>query len=140
MRRRRPVSGEPLLVVRDLATWYELRRFGFLHQGWVRATDGVSLQVQEGEAVAVVGESGCGKSTLAKTLLGLVRPRRGDLWFEGRQIRTEDDWRWYRRRVGYVQQDPYAALPPFMTVRRVLEEPLVVNGVRSARERRARVV
>jgi len=134
------VSGEPLLVVRDLATWYELRRFGFLHQGWVRATDGVSLQVQEGEAVAVVGESGCGKSTLAKTLLGLVRPRRGDLWFEGRQIRTEDDWRWYRRRVGYVQQDPYAALPPFMTVRRVLEEPLVVNGVRSARERRARVV
>ncbi|MDR7407108.1 MAG: ABC transporter ATP-binding protein [Armatimonadota bacterium] len=134
------MRGDPLLAVRGLATWYELRRWGFLHQGWVRAVDGVSFQLAEGEAVAVVGESGCGKSTLAKTLLGLVRPLGGEVWFEGRRLGGADDWRWYRRRVGYVQQDPYGALPPFMSVRRILEEPLVVNGVSSPSKRRARVV
>lgn len=133
------MPGE-LLVVRDLATWYELRRWGLVHQGWVRAVDGVSFRLDEAEAVAVVGESGCGKSTLAKTLLGLVRPLRGEVWLEGRRVTTPEDWRWYRRRVGYVQQDPYGALPPFLSVRRILEEPLVVNGVGSPRERRARVV
>lgn len=134
------MPGRPLLVVQDLATRYELRRWGFLHQGWVRAVDGVSFHLQEGEAVAVVGESGCGKSTLARTLLGLVRPLRGEVWFDGRRLETAEDWRQYRRKVGFVQQDPYGALPPFMTVRRILEEPLVVNGVSSAAERRARVV
>jgi len=134
------VSVDVLLEVRELATWYELRRFGFVHQGWVRAVDGVSFQLRAGEAVAVVGESGCGKSTLARTLLGLARPLRGEVWFEGRPLVSREDWRRYRTRVGYVQQDPYGALPPFMTVRRILEEPLVVNGVASRAERRARVV
>ncbi len=134
------MPGEVLLVARHLCTWYELKRFGLLHQGWVRAVDGVSFELRAGEAVAVVGESGCGKSTLAKTLLGLVRPVRGEVWFGGRLLQTPEDWRAYRRRVGYVQQDPYGALPPFMTVRRILEEPLVANGVRSAADRRARVV
>lgn len=133
------MSDRPLLEVRELRTWYELRRFGFLHQGWVRAVDGVSFEVARGEAVAVVGESGCGKSTLVKTLLGLVRPLRGEVWFGGRRIATAADLRWYRSQVGYVQQDPYGALPPFLTVRRILEEPLVVNGVRSRQEREARV-
>lgn len=133
------MSDRPLLEVRELRTWYELRRFGFLHQGWVRAVDGVSFVVARGEAVAVVGESGCGKSTLVKTLLGLVRPLRGEVWFDGRRIATAADLRWYRAQVGYVQQDPYGALPPFLTVRRILEEPLVVNGVRSRQEREARV-
>jgi peptide/nickel transport system ATP-binding protein len=134
------VPGEALLRVRGLSTWYELRRWGLFHQGWVRAVDGVSFQLAQGEAVAVVGESGCGKSTLARTLLGLVRPVKGEVWFEGRLLQTEEGWRAYRRRVGYVQQDPYGALPPFMTVRRILEEPLLVNGVRSPSDRRARVV
>lgn len=134
------MSAEALLEVRQLATWYELRRFGLFHQGWVRATDGVSFQLWAGEAVAVVGESGCGKSTLAKTLLGLVRPVRGEVWFDGRRLVTPEDWRAYRRRVGYVQQDPYGALPPFMTVRRILEEPLLVNGMASRHERKEQIV
>ncbi len=133
------MSTSPLLEVRGLCTWYELRRFGFLHQGWVRAVDGVDFEVARGEAVAVVGESGCGKSTLVKTLLGLLRPLRGEVWFDGRRIATATDLRWYRSRVGYVQQDPYGALPPFFTVRRILEEPLAVNGVRSRRERESRI-
>jgi peptide/nickel transport system ATP-binding protein len=128
------MAADPLLSVRDLHTWFELRRWGFVRVGVVRAVDGVSLELRRGEAVAVVGESGCGKSTLARTLLGLHLPTRGEILFDGRRVEGAD-LRWYRSRVGYVQQDPYGALPPFLTVRRILEEPLLVNGVASARQR-----
>lgn len=130
-----------LLSVNDLHTWFELRRFGFVRVGHVRAVDGVSFELKRGEAVAVVGESGCGKSTLAKTILGLERPTSGQIFFDGNKI---DDMggqtlKWYRARVGYVQQDPYGALPPFMNVRRILEEPLVINGVKDKNEREQRI-
>ncbi|MDR5682969.1 MAG: ABC transporter ATP-binding protein [Armatimonadota bacterium] len=136
------MPGDTLLSVRDLHTWFELRRWGFVHVGFVRAVDGVDFALRRGEAVAVVGESGCGKSTLAKTILGLVLPTRGEIVFDGRPVHGKQDLRWYRSRVGYVQQDPYGALPPFMSVRRILEEPLVVNGVRweAARLERIRSV
>jgi peptide/nickel transport system ATP-binding protein len=76
-----------------------------------------------------VGESGCGKSTLMKTILGLVRATKGDVNFEGENIAGYDSkrMRWYRSQIGYVQQDPYGALPPFMSVQRILSEPLVIN-------------
>jgi len=110
----------------------------------VRAVDGVSFELKRGEAIAVVGESGCGKSTLAKTILGLYRPAQGEVIFEGKKLRGLNgrEMRWYRSQVGYVQQDPYGALAPFMTVRRILEEPLIVNraGDRADRERRIREV
>ncbi|HAX68158.1 MAG TPA: peptide ABC transporter ATP-binding protein, partial [Anaerolineae bacterium] len=61
---------EVLLSIRDLHVWYELRRFGFSHMGYVKAVDGVSFEMAQGETVAVVGESGCGKSSLMKTILG----------------------------------------------------------------------
>lgn len=128
--------GDDILQVRDLHTWFELRRWGFVHVGWVRAVDGVTFALRRGEAVAVVGESGCGKSTLAKTLLGLVLPTQGEILFEGRPL--HQDLRWARSRMGYVQQDPYGALAPFLTVRRILEEPLRIHGV-PARERIRRV-
>lgn len=128
-----------LLSVRGLHTWFELRRWGFIRVGYVRAVDGVSFDLKRGEAVAVVGESGCGKSTLAKTILGLHLPTRGEIAFQGRAVQGEEDLRWYRSRVGYVQQDPYGALPPFMNVHRILDEPLIVNGVRDDERRIARV-
>jgi len=101
--------------------------------------DGVSFELRRGEAVAIVGESGSGKSTLAKTLLGLHPPTRGEIVFDGRPVRGRDDLRWYRSRVGYVQQDPYGALPPFMNVARILDEPLLVNGVGGRQERMRRI-
>lgn len=133
--------GEPLLSVRDLAVHFELRKRLFARAGVVRAVDGVSFDLAAGEAVAVVGESGCGKSTLARTLLGLCRPVRGEVVFEGRRIARFDrkELTWYRGQVGYVQQDPYGALAPFFTVRRILEEPLRIAGVpRKRREARVR--
>lgn len=124
-----------LLSVRGLHTWFELRRWGFIRVGHVRALDDVSFELRRGEAVAVVGESGSGKSTLAKTILGLHLPTKGEIVFDGRVVHGQEDLRWYRSRVGYVQQDPYGALPPFMPVQRILEEPLLVNGV-APKERR----
>ncbi len=136
-----PERAQPLLSVRDLHTWFELRQWGFLRVGSVRAVDGVSLELRRGEAVAFVGESGCGKSSLAKTLLGLHKPTQGEVVFEGRSLGelTGADLKAYRADVGYVQQDPYGALPPFMDVNRLLQEPLIVHGVRDREQREARV-
>ncbi|MBK1731744.1 ABC transporter ATP-binding protein [Thiococcus pfennigii] len=138
------MSDAPLLEVRDLRTWFELRQWGFLRVGSVRAVDGVSFELARGEAVAFVGESGCGKSSLARTLLGLHRPSGGEVVFEGQDVAglAGAALKRYRARVGYVQQDPYGALPPFMNVRRLLAEPLIVHGVmdRAERERRIRAV
>src|SRR5512146_2226763 len=72
-------NGSPLLEVRDLHTWFELRKWGFGRAGFVRAVDGVSFELPHGEAVAFVGESGCGKSSLARTILGLYRPTKGEV-------------------------------------------------------------
>ena len=138
----KPAAADgPLLSVRDLHTWFELRQWGFLRVGFVRAVDGVSFELARGESVAFVGESGCGKSTLARTLLGLHRPTRGEVIFDGRKLGELDrrGLQQYRARVGYVQQDPYGALPPFMDVRRILSEPLIVHGVRDRAERDERV-
>ena len=135
------VSIGPLLSVQGLYTWFELRRWGFGRAGVVRAVDGVSLTVEPGEAIAVVGESGCGKSTLARAILGLVPPTRGEIVFAGQPLDRRGGRRlqWYRAQVGFIQQDPYGALPPFMDVRRILGEPLAIQKIGDKQERETRV-
>jgi peptide/nickel transport system ATP-binding protein len=134
-------TAEVLLSIRDLHVWYELRRFGFGHAGYVKAVNGVSFDLAEGETVAVVGESGCGKSSLMKTILGLNIPTSGEVCFDDRNLADlgPNDLREYRFEIGYVQQDPYGALPPFMSVQRILEEPLLIKGVKDKRERLERI-
>ncbi len=134
------MRDELLLSVKELQTHFELRRGAFARAGFVRAVDGVSFALKPGEAIAVVGESGCGKSTLAKTILGLYRPTAGEVAFGGRRLDGTEDLRWYRSQIGYVQQDPYGALPPFMSVHRILAEPLVINDFKGDKEQRIREV
>lgn len=131
----------PLLSIQELRVWFELRRFGFGHAGYVRAVDGVSFDLADGEAIAVVGESGCGKSSLMKAILGLNKPTQGEIVFDGTKMSEYDraKMRWYHSRVGYIQQDPYGALAPFMSVFRILEEPLIISGVKSKAEREQRI-
>jgi peptide/nickel transport system ATP-binding protein len=133
--------GETLLAVENLHVWFELKKFGFGHAGYVRAVDNVSFDLKYGESTAVVGESGCGKSSLMKTILGINTPTKGDIVFQGRRMSqmNRKDLKWYRSQVGYVQQDPYGALAPFLDVQRILEEPLIINGVRSKAERLERI-
>lgn len=135
------VKGEVLLSIQDLRVWFELRRFGFGHAGDVHAVDGVSFDLHDGEAIAIVGESGCGKSSLMKTILGLYRPTKGRVVFEGKDISKYNinDLKWYRSRVGYIQQDPYGAMAPFMNVERILDEPMVINDGKSRQQRRHQI-
>jgi peptide/nickel transport system ATP-binding protein len=135
------MQPESSLMVRDLRVGFELRRWGFARTGVVRAIDGVSFTLRQGEAAALVGESGCGKSTLARTILGLYRPAAGAVVYAGKRLDQLKgrEMQWYRSQVGYVQQDPYGALPPFMNVRRILGEPLSVNNVRGKAQRERRI-
>ena len=130
----------PLMHVADLRVHFTLRKWGFVRAGTVRAVDGVSFDLARGESVAIVGESGCGKSTLARTMLGLDRPSTGEIMFRGESLGTMTGagMQRYRAAIGFVQQDPYGALPPFMTVEQLLSEPLRIHGVDDAARRRRR--
>jgi len=135
------LKREILLSIQNLRVWFELRRWGFGRAGYVRAVDNVSFDLAAGETIAVVGESGCGKSSLMKTILALHKPTEGKVIFEGRDLGKEDSKgiHWYRSQVGYVQQDPFGALPPFMTIKRILEEPLLIGGMKDEKKRQARI-
>lgn len=130
-----------ILSVKDLCVRFELKKFGFGHAGTVRAVDGVTFDLHEQESIAIVGESGCGKTSLMKTILGLYEPAEGSIVYQGEDIRrySRERKRWYHSQVGYVQQDPFDAIAPFMNVKRILEEPLIINGVRNAAERNERI-
>jgi len=95
-------------------------------RGWVKALDGVSVQVAEGETLGIVGESGSGKTTLARLFLLLERPTAGSLLFDGKAIDDfeRDDLARYRRAVQAVFQDPYSSLNPRMRVGDIVAEPL----------------
>lgn len=130
-----------LLSVQNLKVYFELRKFGFGISGYVHAVDNVNFDLHYRETIAIVGESGCGKTTLMKSILGLYPPTEGDIIFEGRSLNAmgASEMRRFRSNIGYVQQDPYGALPPFMNVKTILEEPMIINGIKNKHERKERI-
>jgi oligopeptide/dipeptide ABC transporter ATP-binding protein len=128
----------PLLEVRDLyKTFASRRRLGGAPRR-VRAVNGISFEVHEGETLGLVGESGCGKSTLARTLMFLEEPTAGEVLFRGERIHRGDALR-LRRSAQIVFQDPYTSLPPRMRVRRIVAEPLLIHGLADKSEIGVRV-
>ncbi len=109
---------------------------------YVRAVDGVSLSLDRGETVAVIGESGSGKTTLGRAALRLVNLHEGKVIFDGRDITglDEGELKWFRRRAQMIFQDPFSALNPFHTIKYILEEPLILHRVGDEEERKERVV
>jgi len=134
-------SSENILELKDLKVYFELKKFGFQHAGYVHAVDGVDLSLKRGETIAIVGESGSGKTSLMRTILLLNVPTGGTVTFEDQLINdlSSKMLRDFRHKVGYVQQDPYGAMPPFMNVQTILEEPLKIAGIKDKEERYRRV-
>jgi peptide/nickel transport system ATP-binding protein len=110
-------------------------------RGWIKAVDGVSVQVAEGETLGIVGESGSGKTTLAKLFLLLTKPTSGSLLFDGQEVSafTKEDLTRYRRAVQAVFQDPYSSLNPRMRVADIVAEPLPPEASTSQATVRERV-
>jgi peptide/nickel transport system ATP-binding protein len=100
----------------------------------LHAVNGISLMVNRGEVVAIVGESGCGKTTLARMILGLLSPSAGSILFEGRTLDTQDQHA-IARRIQPVFQDPYASLNPRKSIRSIIGLPLVVHEIGDAASR-----
>ena len=134
-------SSAPLLEIVDLVRYFPLRNAFGRRTAWLRAVDGVSLSVQPGETLGLVGESGCGKSTLGKTAIGIYTPTAGDIWFAGREIGRlpPRERRRVARDLQYVYQDPGASLDPRWKIVQSLHEPLKIH-TRLSRAERAREV
>jgi oligopeptide/dipeptide ABC transporter ATP-binding protein len=135
------MSTPPLLEINDLVRYFPLRNAFGRRVGWLKAVDGVSLDVWPGETLGLVGESGCGKSTLGKTVMGIHAPTSGDIRFAGREIGRlpTRERRGVARDLQYVYQDPGASLDPRWKVGRLLHEPLKIHTALSREEREREV-
>jgi peptide/nickel transport system ATP-binding protein len=134
--------AEPVLSVRGLRKFFTVRRgFPRTRTVTVRALDGISFTVGEGQAFGLVGESGCGKSTAGRAVLRLVEPDDGAVLFRGEDVRAANKARLreLRRKLQIIFQDPYASLNPRRMIGKALTEPMRVHGISGGREAEARV-
>ena len=111
-----------LVDVRDLRQYFTVKS-GMLNKLQLKAVDGVSFSIDEGETLGLVGESGCGKTTVGRTILHLYKPTSGEVWFDGRQV-TEKNIGDFRKDMQIVFQDPYSSLDPRMYVGKLIAEAL----------------
>ena len=126
----------PILELKDVKTYFRVRG------GILKAVNGVSLQVREGETLGLVGESGCGKSTLGKTVLRLIRPAEGQVLFDGQDIWsfTKKERKAYTRQVQMIFQDPYACLDPLSVIGDTVAEGMDVHHLNQSKEQRGQEI
>jgi len=131
-----------LLEVKNLRKYYEIKS-GFLNRNvrTVKAVDGITLQVKKGEILGVVGESGCGKSTLGRSILRLIEPTSGEIYFDGKNVLAlkKEEMRNQRSDMQIIFQDPGASLNPRMTVGEIIGEPIDVYQLAEGKEKEDRI-
>jgi peptide/nickel transport system ATP-binding protein len=142
--RRATLYGKkPIVQIKDLSTWYPINNGLFSKKKeYVKAVDQINFEVFPGETLGLVGESGCGKTTLGRTILRLIEPTAGKIFFNGNDITSigKSELRKLRKDIQIIFQDPYASLNPKLTVGQSILEPLIVHNLfANDQERKAKV-
>ena len=136
------VGNEPVLRVEGLKKYFPVKAgvFSRVHS-FVRAVDDISLDIFPGEVYALVGESGCGKTTAGQTILRMLQPTGGKLYYQGKDILAlnRKELRQMRKEMQIIFQDPYSSLNPRMTIGEAIGEALEVHGIAWGKERREKV-
>lgn len=134
---QKELQKSELVRVRNLVKYFPVENSDDV----VRAVDDVSFDIFAGETLGLVGESGCGKSTVGRTILRLIEPTSGEIWFEGKNITNigKNDLRLVRREMQIIFQDPYASLNPRLNILSIVSEPLKIHGIGDKTEQKERV-
>jgi oligopeptide/dipeptide ABC transporter ATP-binding protein len=135
--------SEPLLRVKNLKTWFPIKRGLFKRTvGHVRAVDGVDFSIDRGKTLALVGESGCGKTTVGRSILRLLQPTEGEVWFEGKDLLklSPAELRPLRKNLSMVFQDPMTSLNPRLRVRDIVAEGMESFGIGKSEDERTELV
>lgn len=126
-------SSKNIVELRNLKMYFPIKSGGIFRKStsFVKAIDGINLNLPYGETVGLVGESGSGKTTTGKCILRLYEPTQGDIFFEGSNVvnMKQNDLRAMRRKVQFIFQDPYSSLNPRMTCEDIIGEPLKVHNL-----------
>ncbi len=133
-------ENKPLIEVKGLKEYFNIN-VGLFRSKPLKAVDDVSFFINKGETLGLVGESGCGKTTVGRTLLHLYKPTAGEIYYDGKLIKSKADIKEFRKKATMVFQDPYSSLNPRMTVADIIGEPLDIHGLyKDKKEREERIL
>ena len=133
-------ENKPIIEVKNLKEYFNINT-GLFRSKPLKAVDDISFSINRGETLGLVGESGCGKTTVGRTILHLYKPTGGEIYYDGKQIKTNADIKEFRKKATMVFQDPYSSLNPRMTVSDIIGEPLDVPKLcANKKERRDRIL